>query len=110
MPAGAARRETRIAERLDRDDLLLNGLLPGLLVRFAVDGKIPRTVLLIHSDAACFHFSKAIVRSRFRDPDARIERDRLPSAGAMHRRLSGATFDEDSYDRDLPARTVAGLY
>ncbi len=104
------RRETRIAERLDRDGLLLNGLLPGLLAHFAVNGKMPRTVLLIHSDAACFHFSKVIVRSRFRDPDTRIERDRLPSAGAMHWRLSGGTFDGDSYDRDLPARTVAGLY
>lgn len=78
--------------------------------RFAVDGKLPRTVLLIHIDAAYFHCSKAIVRSRLWDRGARIERDRLPSAGAMHRRLSGGTFDGDSYDRDLPARTVAGLY
>ncbi len=84
------------------------GARPGS--RFAVDGKLPRTVLLIHIDAAYFHCSKAIVRSRLWDRGARIERDRLPSAGAMHRRLSGGTFDGDSYDRDLPARTVAGLY
>ncbi|VWD14398.1 pyridoxamine 5'-phosphate oxidase family protein [Burkholderia lata] len=83
---------------------------PGLLARFAVEGKTPRTVVLIHIDAAYFHCSKAVVRSRLWDPDARIERDRLPSAGAMHRRLSGGTFDGESYDRDLPARTVAGLY
>ncbi|MBY4724220.1 pyridoxamine 5'-phosphate oxidase family protein [Burkholderia contaminans] len=83
---------------------------PGLLARFAVDGKAPRTVVLIHIDAAYFHCSKAIVRSRLWDSGTRIERDQLPSAGAMHRRLSGGTFDGESYDRDLPARTVAGLY
>lgn len=83
---------------------------PGLLARFAVDGEAPRTVVLIHIDAAYFHCSKAIVRSRLWDSGTQIERDQLPSAGAMHRRLSGGTFDAESYDRDLPARTIAGLY
>ncbi|RQS62618.1 pyridoxamine 5'-phosphate oxidase family protein [Burkholderia sp. Bp8963] len=83
---------------------------PGVLARFDMHGKQPRTAIVVTVDAVYFHCSKAIVRSGLWNPDAQIERSRLPSAGVMHRRLSGGGFDGETYDRELPARTLAGLY
>jgi uncharacterized protein len=87
---------------------------PALLDSFAVDGKLPRTVLLIDVDAVYFHCSKAIVRSKLWDPARQIERTQLPSTGEILRRImaagDGEEFDADAYDRDLPARVRATLY
>jgi PPOX class probable FMN-dependent enzyme len=77
---------------------------------FAVEGKLPRTVLLIDVDSAYFHCSKALVRSKLWDPARHVERSRLPSAGEIHRRLNGAGFDAATYDRELAERVRTALY
>jgi len=82
----------------------------ALLESFAVDGKLPRTVLLVDVDAVYFHCSKALARSRLWDPTRHVERSRLPSAGAIHRRLNGETFDAVAYDIELVERMRTGLY
>jgi uncharacterized protein len=82
----------------------------ALLESFAVDGKLPRTVLLVDVEAVYFHCSKALARSRLWDPARHVERSRLPSAGAIHKRLNGETFDAVAYDIDLVERMRTGLY
>lgn len=77
---------------------------------FAVEGKLPRTVLLIDVDAVYFHCSRAVVRSKLWDPAQHVEPARLPSAGQMLRRVSGASFDAAAYDRELPERVRSTLY
>jgi PPOX class probable FMN-dependent enzyme len=77
---------------------------------FAVEGKLPRTVLLIDIESVYFHCSKALVRSKLWDPARHVERSRLPSAGAILRRVSGADFDAAAYDRELPERVRTTLY
>ena len=83
---------------------------PALLESFAVEGKLPRTVLLVDVDAVYFHCSKALARSRLWDPARHVERSRLPSAGAIQRRLNGETFDARAYDLELVERLRTGLY
>jgi len=83
---------------------------PEWLDSFAVEGKLPRTVLLIDIDSVYFHCSKALVRSKLWDPARHVERSRLPSAGAILRRVSGADFDAAAYDRELPERVRTTLY
>lgn len=83
---------------------------PDLLVQFEVNGKLPKTVIVVTIDAAYFHCAKAVVRSRLWDPASQIPRETLPSTGAMHKRLSGGHFDGETYDRDLRKNTLAGLY
>ncbi|NYH14637.1 pyridoxamine 5'-phosphate oxidase family protein [Paraburkholderia bryophila] len=83
---------------------------PKWLDSFAVVGKLPRTVLLIDVDAVYFHCSKALVRSKLWDPARHIERSRLPSAGEIHRRINGASFDAATYDRELDERVRTTLY
>jgi len=83
---------------------------PVLLESFAVDGKLPRTVLLVDVDAVYFHCSKALARSRLWDPARHVERSRLPSASAIHKRLNGETFDAVAYDLELVERMRTSLY
>lgn len=83
---------------------------PDLLVQFEVNGKLPKTVIVVTIDAAYFHCAKAVVRSRLWDPASQIPRETLPSTGAMHKRLSGGHFDGETCDRDLQKNTLAGLY
>lgn len=51
--------------------------------RFAVGGKLPTTVMLVHVREAYLHCAKAFIRSRLWDPSLRVERSRLPSLGQM---------------------------
>lgn len=83
---------------------------PGLLAAFEMKGKRPRTVIVVKVQSAFFHCSKALVRADLWNPATQVSRDSLPSAGQMHRRLSGGTFDGTAYDRELTERTLAGLY
>jgi hypothetical protein len=83
---------------------------PALLERFAVDGKLPRSVLTIEVDAVYFHCSKAMVRSQLWDPARHVERSQLPSAGEMLRSIDGEAFDANAYDAGLAQRIKATLY
>lgn len=85
-----------------------------LLASFAVDGKPPRSVLVIDVESVYFHCSKAIVRSKLWDASQHVERSALPSAGAMLKRVNaehyGETFDADLYEANLAERVKATLY
>ncbi|KAA1013199.1 pyridoxamine 5'-phosphate oxidase family protein [Paraburkholderia panacisoli] len=83
---------------------------PQWLDSFAVEGKLPRTVLLIDVDSVYFHCSKALVRSKLWEPAQHVERSRLPSAGQIHRRINGAGFDAATYDREFAERVRTTLY
>ena len=54
---------------------------PALLDRFAVDGKAPRSVLVVAVETVYFQCSRAIVRSQLWDPSRHVERSSLPSTG-----------------------------
>ena len=51
--------------------------------RFAVDGKLPATVLVVAVGEAYLHCAKALMRSRLWDADAQVDRAVLPSMGQM---------------------------
>jgi PPOX class probable FMN-dependent enzyme len=81
-----------------------------LLASFSINHKLPRTVIIVSVDAAYFHCSKAIIRSDLWNPSKHIERSRLPSPGAMFKRLIEGQFDGDAYDMELPERVRSNLY
>jgi PPOX class probable FMN-dependent enzyme len=81
-----------------------------LLQSFAVEGKPPRTVILVTVEAAYVHCSKALIRSKLWDPSRHLERSKLPSLGEMLAPLSGNTIDASAYDREMPERLKATLY
>jgi uncharacterized protein len=83
---------------------------PALLASFCVDGKPPRTVIVVQVESVYFHCSKALVRSDLWNPNKHVDRATLPSAGTMLQNVSGPNFDADAYDRELPSRLKTELY
>ncbi len=83
---------------------------PDLLQRFAVNGKLPRSVLLVHVETAFYHCAKAIVRSKLWDEASKVDRKSLPTTGAILAELSHGELGGETYDRKLPELIKAGLY
>jgi PPOX class probable FMN-dependent enzyme len=83
---------------------------PDLLQRFAVNGKLPRSVLLVHVETAFYHCAKAIVRSKLWDEASKVDRKSLPTTGAILAELSHGELGGENYDRKLPELIKAGLY
>ena len=83
---------------------------PALLRRFAVEGKEPRSVLVIVVEAVYFQCSRAIVRADLWNPARHASRPALPTTGAILAALSNAKLGGESYDRALPERLKATLY
>jgi uncharacterized protein len=83
---------------------------PTLMQSFAVNGKLPRCVLIVHVESVYFHCSKAIVRSKLWDEAAKIDRKSLPSTGAILAELSQGKAGGEQYDREAPEKIKAQLY
>ena len=83
---------------------------PDLMQSFAVNGKLPRSVLIVHIDTIFFHCSKAIVRSKLWDAATQIERKSLPSTGSIIAEVSQGKMGGEAYDKEAPERIKAMLY
>jgi PPOX class probable FMN-dependent enzyme len=81
----------------------------GLLERYAMDGKAPRTALVIAIDAVYFQCSRALHRSKLWDASLHRARTELPSAGQMLK-AAQASFAAEEYDRTLDERVRTTLY
>ncbi len=82
----------------------------ALLESLAVDGKLPKTAILVTIDSVYFHCAKAFVRSALWDPARQVDRSKLPSTGQILQRLTQGEIDAANYDRAMPERTRATLY
>src|SRR5664279_3889256 len=83
---------------------------PELMQSFAVNGKLPRSVLIVRIETAFFHCSKAIVRSKLWDPATQIDRKNLPSTGTIIAEVSHGKLGGEKYDREAPEKIKAQLY
>jgi uncharacterized protein len=83
---------------------------PDLMQSFAVNGKLPRSVLLVHVETVFFHCSKAIVRAKLWEEATKIDRRSLPSTGTIIAEVSGGTLGGEDYDRAAPERIQKMLY
>lgn len=83
---------------------------PELLASFAVDGKNPICVMIVHIESIYFHCSKAMVRSKLWDPAHMVDRKSLPSTGTIVAELSKGKLGGEAYDRELPERVQRQLY
>ncbi len=82
---------------------------PDLLTTFAVAGRPPRTVLLVHVEVAYFQCARAIVRSGLWTDAVRVDPASLPTAGAMLAVLSDR-IDGAAYDAAWPERAAGTLW
>jgi uncharacterized protein len=84
--------------------------LPALCERFAVDGHLPGSVLVISVTSVFFQCARAIKRSQLWNPAQHVERGTLPSPGLILQTLSGGAIDGCNYDAELQPRQAATLY
>ena len=83
---------------------------PELLASFEMDGKAPRTVIVIAVGEVYLQCARAIVRTDLWNPENHVDPKSLPSAGVILAALSEERVGGDSYDREWPARAKASLW
>lgn len=83
---------------------------PELCASFTMQGKAPRSVLVIAVDQVFFQCAKAIVRSKLWDPAIQVERSSLPTAGTILAEISGGKVGGEEHDRIAPERMKATIY
>ena len=83
---------------------------PELCASFTMQGKAPRTVLIIAVDQVFFQCAKAIVRSKLWDATRHIDRKSLPSAGTILAELTDGRLGGAEHDRAAPERLKATIY
>lgn len=75
-----------------------------------MDGKLPRSVLVLKVEEVFFQCSRAVLRSRLWDQSTHVSRDALPSLGKILADLSEGDIDGLKYDVELPERLQSTMY
>lgn len=83
---------------------------PELCASFKMEGKLPRSVLIVTAERVYFQCPKALVRSRLWSPEAQIARSELPSTGEILAALTKGGIDGEEYDRAYPQRLKETIY
>ena len=82
----------------------------GLLASFQVEGKPPRTVVVMTVEEIYFQCARAIVRSELWNPDTRVDPRTLPTPGQILADLSGNRVGGEDYDKAWPERARQSLW
>jgi PPOX class probable FMN-dependent enzyme len=77
---------------------------PALLASFGMDGKAPRTVVVMAVHEVYFQCARAIVRSDLWNPDKRVDPGSLPTPGQILAEMSENRVGGEQYDREWPER------
>jgi PPOX class probable FMN-dependent enzyme len=76
---------------------------------FTMEGKAPRSVLVVTAESVYTQCPKALVRSQLWDVSRHFAESDLPSSGTIMKALQQG-FDGDSYDREYPQRLKETIY
>ena len=77
---------------------------PDLLASFRMEGKAPRTVIVMAVDEIYFQCARAIVRSDLWNPDKRVDPKTLPTPGQILAGMSDDKVGGEKYDQEWPER------
>jgi PPOX class probable FMN-dependent enzyme len=82
---------------------------PELLASFEMDGKHPRTVIVVTIEEVYFQCARALIRSELWNPEHFVDPQALPTPGLM---LKAATeeFDHETYDREWAGRAAKTMW
>lgn len=83
---------------------------PDLLASFKVEGKMPRTVIVMTVDEIYFQCARAIVRSDLWNPDKRVDPKTLPTPGQILAEMSESRVGGEQYDREWPERARLSMW
>lgn len=83
---------------------------PALMESFAIDGKAPRTVMIIDVQEIYFQCARALIRSGLWRADAQIDPKSLPTPGAILAEMSAGRVGGPDYDATWSTRAAATMW
>lgn len=83
---------------------------PGLLASFEMEGKAPRSVIVVAVETVYFQCARAIIRAELWNPARHVDPRSLPTPGQILAALSGNRVGGESYDREWPERAAKSMW
>ena len=77
---------------------------------FAIDGKLPTTVIIVTTTAVYTQCPKALIRSHLWDSSRHREASELPSVGDIMELITAGAFDGKAHDAAYPERVRQTIY
>ncbi len=81
-----------------------------VLDSFVMDGKAPRSVMVMTVEAVYFQCARAIVRAELWNPDNQVDPKSLPTPGQILAALSDNRVGGETYDEEWAARAKKTLW
>jgi uncharacterized protein len=82
---------------------------PELTGSFEIDGKHPRSVIVVTIGEVYFQCARALIRSQLWNPERFVDSQSLPTPGTLLK-AAKADFDKDTYDREWPERAAKTMW
>ncbi|MBB4052644.1 hypothetical protein GGR20_002292 [Devosia subaequoris] len=83
---------------------------PALLESFAIEGKAPRSVIVLEIDEVYFQCARAIIRSELWNPERHVDPASLPTPGQILAAMTAEEVGGDSYDKAWPERAKQTMW
>ncbi|MBD8889975.1 pyridoxamine 5'-phosphate oxidase family protein [Roseibium litorale] len=83
---------------------------PALLDSLSMDGKAPRSVIVITVDEIYFQCGRAVLRAGLWDPSKHIDPASLPTPGQILEDMSSGEVDGKVYDDEWPGRAAKSMW
>lgn len=77
--------------------------------RFTMDGKHPRSVIVIAIEAVYTQCARAVIRADLWNSEKHLDPGSLPTVGQMMQTIKQG-FDGEAYDRDWPGRAAKTMW
>ncbi len=82
----------------------------ALRATFAIDDKLPATVIVVTTESVYTQCPKALIRSHLWDPELHRTPSELPSVGQIMQAITDGAFDGRAYDDAYPMRVRDTIY
>lgn len=83
---------------------------PELLNSFSVKNKVPRSVIVLTTEAVYFQCARAILRADLWNVDTHVDPKTLPSAGEILATASRGRMGGKGYDEEWPGRAEKSMW
>ena len=83
---------------------------PKLTESYAMNGKVPKCVLVVTVERAYFQCTKAVIRAKLWEPESKVDRKTLPTPGSILAELTDGKMGGPEHDRLAPERVKATIY
>ncbi|MFL0691216.1 MAG: pyridoxamine 5'-phosphate oxidase family protein [Agrobacterium tumefaciens] len=82
---------------------------PELLESFEMDGRHPRSVVVVTIEEAYFQCARAVMRAELWNVERQVASNDLPTPGDMLK-AAKQDFDRETYDREWPERAAKTMW